>query len=325
MSEPVDPIIKPALRPSPDDAPFDLDRALTSVVALRVKVADDAYTARTLGTERAGHGVVIRDDGLILTIGYLIIEADTVWLVTAAGRVVAGHVVGYDQESGFGLVQALEPLDLPVLDLGDSDQLLADDPVILAGHGGIEHAIMARVVARQEFAGYWEYVLDRAIFTAPPHPLWGGAALIGIDGRLCGIGSLFVQQSTGGGERFDGNMVVPVNLLPPVLDDLLTLGRSAHPPRPWLGMYTVEAEGRFVVAGLAHEGPADHADVQVGDLVLAVAGRPVDTLASLFRAVWAQGEAGVEVPLTVLRDGDPVEIRVRSARRGDFFKAPRLH
>lgn len=325
MSEPVDPVINPALRPNPGEAPFDLDRALASVVGLRVKVGDDAYTASTLGTERAGHGVVIRDDGLILTIGYLIIEADTVWLVSASGRVVAGHVVGYDQESGFGLVQALEPLDSTILELGDSDQVLADDPVILAGHGGIEHAIMARVIARQEFAGYWEYVLDSAIFTAPAHPLWGGAALIGIDGRLHGIGSLFVQQGTGEGERFDGNMVVPTNLLPPVLDDLLAYGRSGRPPRPWLGMYTVEAEGRFVVAGLAREGPADRADVQVGDLVLAVAGKPVATLAALFRAVWAQGEAGVDVPLTVLRDGDPVQIRIRSAKRTDFLKSPRLH
>jgi S1-C subfamily serine protease len=325
MSEPVEPVINPAHRPSPDDVPFDIERALSAVVSLSVKVSEDAFTASTLGTERAGHGVLIRGDGLIVTIGYLIIEAESVWLVGADGKAVSGHVVGYDAESGLGLVQAVEPLDLPVMELGDSDDLREGDPVILAGSGGIDQAVSARVASRHEFAGYWEYVLDDAIFTAPPHPLWGGAGLIGPDGKLHGIGSLFVQQVPPGEERFDGNMVVPINLLGPILDDLVTMGRTRKPPRPWLGLYAVEAEGQFVVAGLAREGPAQDADVHVGDLIIAVAGQPVPNLASLFRAVWSVGNAGVEVPLTVLRDGSHVHIRVPSAARDDFFKSPSLH
>lgn len=325
MSEPAEPVINPAHRPSPDDVPFDLDHALSAVVSLRVKVPEDAFTASSLGTERAGHGVLIGSDGLIVTIGYLIIEAESVWLVGVDGKAVSGHVIGYDQESGLGLVQALEPLNLPVVGIGDSDDLREGDPVILAGSGGIEQAVSARVASRHEFAGYWEYVLDNAIFTAPPHPLWGGAGLFGPDGKLHGIGSLFVQQVPPGEERFDGNMVVPINLLKPVRDDLLTTGGTRKPPRPWLGLYAVEAEGQFVVAGLANDGPAQGADVHVGDLIVAVAGQPVPSLAALFRSIWAVGAAGVEVPLTVLRDGTHVHIRVPSAARADFFKSPRLH
>ncbi len=325
MPEPFEPVIPEAQRPSRGDVPFDLGNALAAVFSLRAKVPDDAFTAPALGTERAGHGVLIRGDGLILTIGYLITEAESVWLVGGDGKASAGHVVGYDQETGFGLVQALEPPDLPVMDLGDSARLRKGDAVILAGHGGPGQAVSARVVSRHEFAGYWEYVLDEAIFTAPPHPFWGGAALIGGDGKLQGIGSLLVQQVPPGEGPFESNMVVPIDLLKPILDDLLNFGRTTKPPRPWLGMYTAEADGNLVVADVTTGGPAHHWDVRVGDLVLAVDGKPVPTLAAMFRTVWALGDAGVEVPLTVLRDGDTVEIRVRSADRSDFFKSPRVH
>ncbi len=325
MPEPFEPVIPEAQRPSPADVSFDLGNALASVLSLRAKVPEDAFTAEALGTERQGHGVLIRGDGLILTIGYLITEAESVWLVGGDGKARAGHVVGYDQETGFGLVQALDPPDLPVMELGDSAQVAKGDAVILAGHGGVGQAVSARVVSRHEFAGYWEYVLDEAIFTVPPHPFWGGAALIGGDGKLLGIGSLLVQQAPPGEAPFEGNMVVPIDVLKPVLDDLLNFGRTTKAPRPWLGMYTAEADDNLVVAGLASGGPAEHGDVRIGDLVLAVDGKPVADLVAMFRAIWALGDAGVEVPLTVLRDGDTMEIRVRSADRSDFFKSPRLH
>ena len=325
MPGPFGPVIPEAQRPTPGDVSFDLDNALAAVLSLRAKVPDDAFTASTLGTEREGHGVLIRGDGLVLTIGYLITEAESVWLVGGDGRARTGHVVGYDQESGFGLVQALDLPDLPVMEFGDSGRLRKGDAVILAGHGGRAQAVSARVASRHEFAGYWEYVLDEAIFTVPPHPVWGGAALIGGDGKLLGIGSLLVQQAPPDEEPFEGNMVVPIDLLKPILDDLLSFGRTTKAPRPWLGMYTAEADGNLVVAGLADGGPAELGDVRIGDCVLAVGGTPVAGLVAMFRAVWALGDAGVEVPLTVLRDGDTMEIRVRSADRADFFKSPRLH
>ncbi len=201
----------------------------------------------------------------------------------------------------------------------------AGDHAIMAAEGGRRHAIAARVVARQEFAGYWEYVLDRAIFTAPAHPFWGGAALIGADGRLIGIGSLHVQHSSGRELRRDVNMVVPIDLLPPILDDMLTYGRPNRPLRPWLGLYAAEVEDAIVVAGLAERGPASKAGLQPGDRILAVRDEPVASLAGFWRRVWAGGPAGSEILLQVARDGETLTVRVLSADRTRFLKAPKLH
>ncbi len=313
------------IQPKPGDCNFDLDRALNAVLGLRATVPEDAFTAGTLGTERAGSGVLIRRDGLVLTIGYLVTEAETIWLTTPDGGAVPGHVLGYDQETGFGLVQALGQLSVPPLTLGTDLRVGAGDRAILAAEGGRRHAVAARVVARQEFAGYWEYVLDRAIFTAPAHPFWGGAALIGSDGSLIGIGSLHVQHSSGRELRRDVNMVVPIDLLPPILDDLLTYGRPNRPVRPWLGLYAAEVEDAIVVAGLAERGPANKSGLRPGDRIVAVRDDPVASLAGFWRKVWAAGPAGSEVALQVMRDNETLQVRVLSADRTRFFKAPKLH
>lgn len=317
--------IPASAQPKAAEVAFELDRALSSVVSLRSEIPADAFTASVLGTERAGNGVLIRPDGLTLTIGYLIAEAETVWLVSSAERAAAAHVVGYDHETGLGLVQALGTLGVPPLELGSSAAVQVDDSVIVAGHGGHRHALNATVASQREFAGYWEYLLDEAIFTAPPHPNWGGAALIGSDGTLLGIGSLFVRQASGEETMLDGNMIVPIDLLKPIIDDLMQFGRPAKPPRPWLGIYTAESEDALVVAGLAAGGPADQADLRPGDIVLEVAGEPVGELATMFRSIWSLGPAGVEVPLTVRRDGETLDLRLRSADRAEFLKPPRLH
>ena len=324
MSEPGDWEFPAAVQPRAEEVAFDLDRTLSSVVSLRAEIPDDAFTASILGTEREGHGVVIGDDGLVLTIGYLITEAETVWLVSEQGTAAPAHVVGYDQRTGFGLVQALGRLDVPAMALGRSGGLTVGDEVIVAGQGGRRHTLKTRVLAKREFAGYWEYVLDEAIFTAPAHPSWGGAALIGPDGALLGIGSLLVQEARAEGPPQDANMFVPIDLLEAVRDDLLKFGKAGGPPRPWLGMYTTEADGKIHVAGLAEGAPADRAKLQVGDVVLEVGGAPVAGLADLFRRIWALGPAGTVVPLTVARDGEALSVRVHSADRGDFLKAPAL-
>jgi S1-C subfamily serine protease len=325
VAEKVEWDIPAQLQPNPRDCAFDLERALLSVVGLRSSVSDDAFTAATLGTERAGSGVVIRADGLVLTIGYLVTEAETIWLSSADGRAIAGHVLAYDQETGFGLVQALGRLDLPALPLDDLSALRIEDPVIVAAAGGRHHAVKSVVVARQEFAGYWEYLIDSAIFTAPAHPFWGGTALIGRDGTLMGIGSLHVQQGTGRGTARDVNMMVPIDLLPPILDELLTYGRVNRPPRPWLGMYAAESNERIVVAGIAPNGPAQAADLRAGDGILAIGSDAVTDLPSLWRQVWASGSAGAEVPLKLLRDGKILTVRIKSADRASFLKTPRVH
>jgi S1-C subfamily serine protease len=311
-------------QPDPDDYGFDLERALRAVVGLRANVPADAFTAATLGTERTGNGVVIREDGLVLTIGYLITEAESVWLITSDGRAVPGHPLAFDQISGFGLVQALGQLGLPALELGDSDALAVGQDAVVAAGGGRHHALEARVVGRQEFAGYWEYLLDNAIFTAPAHPFWSGSALIGKDGKLLGTGSLILQQGDGK-RRMDMNMIVPVANLRPVLDELLTTGRVARPPRPWLGIYAMESEGGLVIGGVSDRGPAAQAGIRQGDRILALGDEEVSDLGSLWRRLWAAGPAGTSVLLRVGRDGDNLSVRVTSADRTSFLRAPRLH
>jgi S1-C subfamily serine protease len=322
--EPEDWEIPANLQPHPDDYQFDLDRALSAVVGVRTNVPNDAFTAATLGTERIGNGVVIREDGLVLTIGYLIQEAETVWLITSDGRAVPAHPLAFDPNSGLGLVQALGKLDLPALELGDSEALAAGAEAIMAAAGGRRHAIETRVVSRQEFAGYWEYVLDNAIFTAPAHPFWSGSPLISQDGKLVGTGSLILQQGDGK-RRMDMNMIVPVACLRPVLDELLTLGRTKAPPRPWLGIYAMEGEEGIVVGGLAEKGPAARAGIQQGDQILGVGDEDVTDLAALWRRVWQAGPAGATVLLRVGRDGSRLAVRITSADRQSFLRAPKLH
>ena len=313
-----------SLQPREEDVGFDLARALDAVVLLRAEIPEDAFTGGILGTERVGYGAVIRADGLVLTIGYLITEAETIWLTTNAGTVVAGHALAYDQTTGFGLVQSLGDLRAPALERGSAAALAAGDDVFALGHGGRAHALKARVIAKREFAGYWEYLIDEALFTAPAHPQWGGAALLDAGGRLVGIGSLLLQEAVGE-EAEQGNMFVPVDLLEPILEGLLAHGRAAQAPHPWLGMYTQQAEGRLVVGGLAPGGPAERAGVQPGDLVLGVAGERTISLADFLRRLWRLGGPGVEVPLMLARQGDVLRLSVRSADRNDFLKKPRLH
>jgi len=312
------------LRPDADDVGLDLDSVLDAVVTVRAEIPEDAFTASILGTDRVGNGVVIREDGLVLTIGYLITEADSVWLTTNRGDVVPGYPLAYDQATGLGLIQPLGKLDLPMLQLGNANDCSNGDDVIFVGQGGRHHALKAKIVDKREFAGYWEYVLDEALFIAPAHPQWGGAALVGHDGRLLGIGSLLVQEAIDG-QAVQGNMIVPIDLLKPILPNMLSTGRAGTPPRPWLGMYTAESEKNLVVGGLAEDGPAASAGIKQGDLVLEVAGTRVNNLAQLFRTAWRVGPAGSMIPLTVAREGDVLRFEIRSADRNDFLKKPRLH
>ena len=324
MAEPSNWAFPAALQPSPDEAKFDLASALDAVVLLRAEIPEDAFTAPILGTQRAGNGVVIRSDGLVVTIGYLITEAESIWLTTNRGVVVPGHALAYDQSTGLGLVLPLGPLGVQPLERGSATSVDANSEVLVVGQGGRPHSLKARIIAKREFAGYWEYVLDEALFAAPAHPQWGGAALVGPDGRLLGIGSLLVQESAGG-KAVDGNMFVPIDLLAPILDELLALGRTARPPRAWLGIYAAEMDGHLVIGGLAPGGPAERAGVKLGDFVLEVDGERVAGLAAMFRRIWSAGPAGSEITLTLARRGGSSQVQIRSANRNDFLKKPRLH
>ena len=315
--------VPPANQPRASDYAFDLERALAAVVGLHSIIPPDAYTADTLGTERAGNGVLI-GDGLVLTIGYLITEAETVWLHLGDGRVVEGHALGFDGESGFGLVQALGRLDLEPLPIGSSAAAEPGDRIVVGGVGGRTRSLAGRIAARQEFAGYWEYLLDAALFTYPAHPNWGGTGLISTKGELIGIGSLQLERERGGRPEHL-NMIVPIDLLKPVLDDLRKFGRVNKPARPWLGMFSHEIENKLVVVGIADKGPAARAEFRVGDVILAVNGEKVLNQAKFYRKLWALGPAGVDVPLTLYREGDIFDVTVKSSDRARFLKGPRLH
>lgn len=312
------------LQPQPEDFGYDLDRALDALVLVRTEIPEQAFTASILGTERLGNGVVIQADGLVLTIGYLITEASNIWLTTHSGVAVAATPLAYDQTTGLGLVQPLGKLDAPAITRGSSRDCAVGDDLLLAGHGGRAHALRAKLLAKREFAGYWEYLLDEALFTAPAHPQWGGSALIGRDGQLLGIGSLLVQEKITD-EAEQGNMIVPIDLLEPILNDLLTTGRSSRPPRPWVGIYTTELGGHVVVAGVAEGGPAEQAGLQTGDVLLEVYGERIAGLGDLFRKMWALGAAGVEVPLTIAREGKGMQFGVRSIDRNELLWKPYLH
>jgi len=325
MTSPFDDFeVEKALRPEARGLAFDLDRSLASLVILHARVPVDALTARTLGPERLGNGIVIGTDGLVLTIGYLITEADDVTLIDNDDRRVPAHVLGYDQVTGFGLVHALEPLGLPALPLGDSRRLQAGDRIILAGGGGIAHAIAGRVLARQPFAGYWEYLLDEAIFTGPGHPTWSGAALLGPSGALMGVGSLQMQQETPDGRPSIINMSVPIELLPPILDDL-SRGRQVHPPRPWLGILSRDAGANIEVMDVTAGGPAARAEVRRGDVILAVAGQPVAGLADFYAKLWKLDPAGVTAPLRLKREGDIFDVDIRTIDRSSRLKKRRFN
>jgi S1-C subfamily serine protease len=311
------------MQPKSDDVAFDLARALDAVVSLRVEIPDDAFTASILGTERNGSGVVIDDKGIVLTIGYLITEAESIWITTQSGVVAPGHALAYDQVTGLGLVMPLAPLGVAPIPRVGLDDAELDGPVYVISHGGRTHALRAEVFARREFAGYWEYLLDEALFTTPAHPEWSGAALLDEKGRLVGIGSLFVQEADGD-ETVKGNMFVPSELIDPILGDLLRLGRADRTPRPWLGIYTAETKEGITIQGVSEGGPAARAGVEPGDIIRGVGDEAVDSLGDFYRKLWQRGGAGISVPLTLLRNGKPTSVTVRSVDRNDLLKKPRL-
>lgn len=294
--------------------PFD------AIVKLSIKAMPGARTADTLGAEREGTGIVIDASGLILTIGYLILEAGSILVVAADGRVFPANVIGYDHTTGFGLLRAAPGLAHRPLALGDSSEVRELATVMVAAHpaaGGISHAC---VVARRRFTGWWEYMIEGAIFTAPPRYEHSGAALLDSAGRLAGIASLWVSDAVDLGVAFPGNMFVPIDLLKPLLDDLVAGGRTRGPARPWLGLYSEEVEGHLVVTRVLPDAPAHKAGVRRGDVILGVGGMSIGGQSEFYRKLWASGEAGTEIMLHVLRNRVVQRLTVHSADRMDYLQ-----
>ncbi len=298
----------------------DTGDVLNALVQVRAEVPSGARTAKFLGTERDGSGVVIDSHGLVVTIGYLILEAMSATVTDSSGHTVPADIVAYYYDTGFGLVRARAPLDAVPMRLGKSADVTARDRLLAVSFGGPSGVMAAQVAARGEFAGYWEYLLERAIYTTPPHPEWSGAALIGAEGRLLGIGSLFLPNVTPGPKEKPGNMFVPIDLLKPILADMIAEGRPSGPAKPWLGMFTNESIHGVVVSIVVPESPAEVAGIRKGDRVLGVAGDEIDDMAGLFRAVWALGAAGVEVPLAIRSNGATRTVVVHSVDRYDYLR-----
>jgi len=310
----------PAKPAAPTPAPIDADKFFAAIVKVQAHAVPGARSSASLGEEREGTGVVIGEHGLILTIGYLIVEADQVDITDAQGRVLPATVVAYDHASGLALVRPIPRFEPAPLRMGDSGKLSERDPVLVVTHEGREGSTPAFVVAKRPFTGNWEYMLEEAIFTSPPSPNWSGAALIGKDGALLGVGSLIVRDALGGESQLPGNMFVPIDALKPILADMVKDGHRAGPARPWLGVAADEVQGRLMVTRVSPDSPADKAGLQTGDLILAVAGEPVHSQAEFYHKLWSQGAAGSEIPLKLLQGVDVRELKVQSIDRVDYFR-----
>lgn len=294
--------------------------AAASVVGVKVKALSNARSNATLGEERAGSGVVFAPQNLVLTIGYLILEADEIEVTTGKGRTVPAVAAAYDHATGFGLLRPLAPLDVKPIRLGASARIEQLDRVLVATAAPEDALSVATVVAKRQFAGYWEYLIDNAIFTSPPRADFGGAALINKDGELVGIGSLFVMDAAEPGERLPGNMFVPIDLLKPVLAELVETGRQKGGMRPWVGINSRELEGRLHVMRVSADSPAEKAGIAPGDIILQLSGQKVDSLPVFYQRLWNSGAPGVEVTLKVLKGTDVQDVKIRTIDRFEIIR-----
>jgi S1-C subfamily serine protease len=306
--------VAPAQRPGREET---LDAL--SIVKVTARAMSNARSLRTLGPRREGTGVVLDDKGLVLTIGYLTLEAETIELSTADGRAYPAKVLAYDTATGFGLLRALGPLPIKPVQMGASASIADRERVLIVGFDGVAPAV---VVSKRPFVGYWEYLLNEAIYTAPATVNWSGAALLDRSGKLLGIGSLAVNDATGPGSQVAGNLFVPIDLLKPMLGDLVARGKSAAPPRPWLGLQTQEVHGNVIVTRVSSESPADRAGLRPGDVIVALGGLAIDGQAEFYTRLWASGAAGVQVRLDVLRRGRIEPVTVRSVDRDTYYRVP---
>ncbi|MBC8268856.1 MAG: serine protease [Rhodospirillaceae bacterium] len=309
--------------PAPEITTAPFDSAFSAVVGVYANIPETARTADSLGVQRQGSGVLIDNDGLILTIGYLILEADEIAVVGPQGNQIEANLVAYDHTTGFGLIRAREPVGATALKMGSSKSLNDGTPVLAVSFGGPDAIVAAQVVSRRSFAGYWEYLLEKAIFTMPPHHEFGGAALIDRKGELVGIGSLLVNDAIVADHPVIGNMFVPIDDLKPIIADLVASGRRKPPVPPWLGLNTDEAQGRVFITRLSEGGPAEQAGLKRGDIIIGVGGRRIGTMLEFFRKVRIQGNAGSPIQLDILSaastDLTIKKINIKSIDRYDWL------
>jgi S1-C subfamily serine protease len=302
----------------------EAEETLSAIVRVKARILPDARSIATLGAQREGSGALVRE-GYVATIGYLVIEAESIEVTGADGRSVPATLAGYDHASGFGLLRLLAPLAGKPLPLGDAAALAEREPALVASYGTDDNLNVVSVVSRRPFSGSWEYLLDSAIYTYPPVMNWSGAALISKRGELVGLGSLIVADAVGGtaggGTQAPGNMFVPVDLLKGILEDLIARGKAPGPARPWLGINTEELRGHLFVTRVSPDGPADKAGIVHGDVLIGIGAEGISSLADFYRKLWARGNAGTEVTLRLLRGGEVKDVTLRSIDRLEYFRS----
>ena len=329
----LDPSLNLASRPKNEDVNFELVNTLNSIVRLTSNITEDSLSAKTLGTEREGSAILINNDRLLLTIGYLVLDADAIHLKPYDNEQTSAEIISYHHETGLALLRAQTDLTIKPISIGGSNNIQAGDKLIVASYGGLNYSINVSIASRQEFSGSWEYMLDDAIFAVPTHPNWSGAALIDIEGNLCGVGSLWINDNekyltdTNGEKTYrgPGNMFVPIDAFTPIYDELISTGTVYNKQRPWLGMYTAESLDKLIVSGIIPNAPADMAGVKQGDLIETVNGEKVDSLSEMYKILWSLGSAGTRVILGVDRDGENIQITVTSDSRYNFMKTNKKH
>ncbi len=314
------PATKSAFAGSDEDS-IDAERLYGALVRVQTTAVPNARSNATLGREREGTGTVIGKGGVILTIGYLVVEADDVKVTDSQGRTYPARVLAYDHATGLGLIKTSVPFNVPPVPLGNSAKLADKEPVLVAGWGGIPDTALAYVASRRPFTANWEYMLDEAIFTVPATTGWSGAALVDRRGTIVGVGSLIVRDATAEEPQMPGNMFVPIDALKPILEDMVKTGRRKEAPRPWLGLSADEVQGRLIVSRVSPDGPADAAGMKAGDIIVGVGREPVRTQAEFYRKVWSRGSAGAEITLRVLQDMDLRDVSVKSIDRVEYFRS----
>ncbi|RZL85840.1 MAG: serine protease [Variovorax sp.] len=315
----------PRAESSPSAQVQALQRAGDAVVALRVTATEGATSAESLGQRRVGSGVVIGPDGLILTIGYLLLEAETIEVITQDDRTLPARQVAYDLATGFGLLQPLVPLrGIEPVPMANVAALTPGEPLLVAtGSNSGTEVGFTRLVGTRPFSGYWEYHIEAAVFTSPPVANHSGASLFNRNGELVGVGSLFVMEAAGADRMLPGNMFVPVELLGPVLAEMRSTGRTRASIRPWLGVSSSERDGHVQIVRVDRAGPALAAGLRPGDVVLAINGIEITTLEAFYKQLWTLPTPDAEVELTVQQgEESPRKVRVQAMDRMKTLRKP---
>jgi len=302
----------------------DILNIYKSVVKIDSIIPPEARTAQSLGTVRGGNGVVI-DDKHILTIGYIVVEAETITITLPDGKKFPGELIGYDHTTGFGILRTIIQSDLTPLKIGDSDQLTKEDFLYVLPYLTEGRPSAVKMVSRRSFAGWWEYFLDKPIYTYPANSSFAGSALINEYGEVLGIGSLYVGDAAATGISSPGNMFVPINDLKPILDDLIENGRRTKDIKPYMGLTSSDNTGEVKITRVNDNGPAAKAGFSVNDTILAVNNEKINNIEDFYKVVWSFGGPGTKLQFDIERNQKKLNIELTTMDRNDFFVKPKYY